>query len=157
MSVQRITQIAVNYARAGTYILKYNHMIHVPKQNCKVELLNLFFINVTCVIGAHIVAPSDMMDGRIAAIKRGLRGCGLLSRVAVLSYSAKFASEFYGPFREAARSAPSFGDRRSYQLPPGSSGLAARAAVRISFYYYLLVFINPSLIDTCGVLTIILK
>ena len=69
------------------------------------------------------------MDGRIAAIKRGLHEAGLGHRVAVLSYAVKFASGFYGPFRDASKSAPKFGDRKCYQLPPGSTGLAARAAV----------------------------
>lgn len=80
--------------------------------------------------GAHIVAPSDMMDGRIGAIKAELKEAGLANQVTVLSYAVKFASSFYGPFREAAKSAPAFGDRRCYQLPPGASGLAARAAER---------------------------
>lgn len=79
--------------------------------------------------GAHIIAPSDMMDNRIAAIKAILQANSLGSTVAVLSYSVKFASSFYGPFRDAARSAPSFGDRKCYQLPNGSKGLAFRAAV----------------------------
>ena len=71
-----------------------------------------------------------MMDGRIAAIKNKLRQHNLEGKVSVLSYSSKFASNFYGPFREAAHSAPQFGDRKRYQLPPGSSGLAIRAADR---------------------------
>lgn len=80
--------------------------------------------------GAQIVAPSDMMDGRIAAIKESLASAGLSNKVAVLSYAVKFASGFYGPFRDASQSAPKFGDRKCYQLPPGSNGLAARAAAR---------------------------
>jgi len=79
--------------------------------------------------GADVVAPSDMMDGRVYAIKKILAENGL-RRVAVLSYAVKFASTFYGPFRDAAKSAPAFGDRKCYQLPPGSRGLAARAADR---------------------------
>jgi porphobilinogen synthase len=67
--------------------------------------------------GAHVVAPSDMMDGRVAAIRRGLDAAGF-EDVAILSYAAKYASAFYGPFREAADSAPQFGDRRSYQMDP---------------------------------------
>lgn len=70
-----------------------------------------------------------MMDGRIAAIKKALAGAGLSNTVSVLSYAAKFASGFYGPFRDAAKSAPSSGDRKCYQLPAGSKGLAARATV----------------------------
>ncbi|XP_031621515.1 delta-aminolevulinic acid dehydratase [Contarinia nasturtii] len=80
--------------------------------------------------GAHIIAPSDMMDNRIRAIKEILRNYRLESRVAVLSYAVKFASSFYGPFRDAARSAPAYGDRKCYQLPLGSKGIAARAAER---------------------------
>lgn len=83
------------------------------------------------LLGAHIVAPSDMMDGRIGAIKNILLTNGLGNKVAVLSYAAKFASSFYGPFREAANSAPAFGDRKCYQLPSGSRGLAHRAVVSI--------------------------
>ncbi|TGZ70715.1 hypothetical protein CRM22_003035 [Opisthorchis felineus] len=80
--------------------------------------------------GADIVAPSDMMDGRVKAIKEAIQSAGLSEKVAVMSYSAKFASSFYGPFRDAADSAPSFGDRKCYQLPPGSRGLAIRAVLR---------------------------
>lgn len=70
-----------------------------------------------------------MMDGRIGAIKKALESSGLLNRVTVLSYSVKFASNYYGPFRDAAQSAPKFGDRKAYQLPHGSVGLSLRAAV----------------------------
>ncbi|KAK2186767.1 hypothetical protein NP493_189g00054 [Ridgeia piscesae] len=80
--------------------------------------------------GCQVVAPSDMMDGRVLAIKTALNENGLGGKVSLLAYSAKFASGFYGPFREAAKSAPAFGDRRCYQLPPGSSGLAMRAVER---------------------------
>lgn len=83
------------------------------------------------IAGAHIVAPSDMMDNRIYAIKKILRENGLEGKVSVLSYSVKFASSFYGPFRDAAKSAPAFGDRKCYQLPYGSRGLARRAAVSL--------------------------
>ena len=69
--------------------------------------------------GADIVAPSDMMDGRVAAIRTALDGAGL-SRTPILSYAAKYASGFYGPFREAAQSTPQFGDRRGYQMDPGN-------------------------------------
>ena len=66
-------------------------------------------------VGADMVAPSDMMDGRIAAIRKGLDEAGF-TQVPIMAYSAKFASAYYGPFREAAHSAPEFGDRRSYQM-----------------------------------------
>ncbi|OZJ03234.1 Delta-aminolevulinic acid dehydratase [Bifiguratus adelaidae] len=80
--------------------------------------------------GAHCVAPSDMMEGRIGAIKKGLMEAGLAHKVALMSYAAKFAGAFYGPFRDAANSAPSFGDRSCYQLPPNARGLARRAVQR---------------------------
>ena len=67
--------------------------------------------------GADMVAPSDMMDGRIGAIRTALDGAGY-KNVPIMSYSAKYASAFYGPFREAAGSAPSFGDRKGYQMDP---------------------------------------
>lgn len=95
-SIQRLAEIALNYALAG----------------------------------AHIVAPSDMMDNRIGAIKQILRKNHVDNRVAVLSYAMKYASNFYGPFRDAAKSAPQFGDRKCYQFPIGSKGLAIRSAVR---------------------------
>ena len=79
--------------------------------------------------GAHMVAPSDMMDGRVGAIKQNLHASGL-GQIPVMSYAAKFASSFYGPFRDAAQSAPSFGDRRAYQLPPAGRELALRAVDR---------------------------
>ena len=71
------------------------------------------------VAGADIVAPSDMMDGRVGAIRGGLDEAGL-SDVLVLSYAAKYSSAFYGPFRDAADSSPQFGDRRTYQMDPAS-------------------------------------
>jgi porphobilinogen synthase len=75
---------------------------------------------VSCArAGADIVAPSDMMDGRVAAIRTALDGAAL-SRTPILSYAAKYASGFYGPFREAAQSTPQFGDRRGYQMDPGN-------------------------------------
>jgi porphobilinogen synthase len=70
--------------------------------------------------GADIVAPSDMMDGRVAAIRAGLDAAGF-PQVAIMSYAAKYCSAFYGPFREAADSAPAFGDRRSHQMDPANS------------------------------------
>jgi porphobilinogen synthase len=75
--------------------------------------------------GADIVAPSDMMDGRVAAIRQALDANGY-ERIPILSYAAKFASVFYGPFREAAESAPQFGDRRSYQMDPANGREAMR-------------------------------
>ena len=69
--------------------------------------------------GVDIVAPSDMMDGRVAAIRRALDDEGF-TKTAIMSYAAKYASAFYGPFREAAESTPSFGDRRSYQMDPAN-------------------------------------
>jgi len=75
--------------------------------------------------GADIVAPSDMMDGRIGAIRGALDERGFQD-VAIMSYAAKYCSAFYGPFRDAADSAPKFGDRRSHQMDPGNSEEALR-------------------------------
>ena len=100
--------------------------------------------NLYARAGAHVIAPSDLQDGRIGAIKQGLIDAGLETQVSVLSYSAKFASCFYGPFRNACGSAPKTagsGDvkktnlrypkgRDTYQLPKGSTGLAIRASQR---------------------------
>ncbi|KAL7896516.1 porphobilinogen synthase-like protein [Trichoderma austrokoningii] len=96
MSVDRISDVALAYAKAG----------------------------------AHCVAPSDMNDGRIRAIKLKLIEEGIAHKTLLMSYSAKFSGCLYGPFRDAAGSAPSFGDRRCYQLPPGGRGLARRAIIR---------------------------
>ena len=75
--------------------------------------------------GADVIAPSDMMDGRIGAIRQGLDASGFTD-TPILSYAAKFASAFYGPFRDAADSTPSFGDRRSYQMDPANRREALR-------------------------------
>ena len=77
--------------------------------------------------GADVVAPSDMMDGRVGAIRNQLDEEGH-PEVAILAYSAKYASAFYGPFREAAESTPEFGDRRGYQMDPANAGEAVREA-----------------------------
>lgn len=78
--------------------------------------------------GADMVAPSDMMDGRVAAIRKGLDGKGF-KNVPIMSYAVKYASKFYGPFREAAGSAPSFGDRKTYQMDPHNVREAMREAM----------------------------
>jgi len=75
--------------------------------------------------GADVVAPSDMMDGRVSTLRNALDGSGFAA-IPILAYSAKFASAFYGPFRDAAESTPQFGDRRSYQMDPAN----AREAIR---------------------------
>jgi porphobilinogen synthase len=78
--------------------------------------------------GADMVAPSDMMDGRVAAIRNALDDEGHIDTI-IMAYSSKFASGFYGPFREAADSAPAFGDRRSYQMDPANGEEAVREAL----------------------------
>ncbi|MBM3274574.1 MAG: porphobilinogen synthase [Candidatus Sericytochromatia bacterium] len=78
-------------------------------------------MSVSCAAaGADVIAPSDMMDGRVGAIRQALDAAGFAD-LAIMAYSAKFASGFYGPFREAADSAPQFGDRRSYQMDPANA------------------------------------
>jgi porphobilinogen synthase len=75
--------------------------------------------------GVDMVAPSDMMDGRVGAIRKALDGSGFYN-TPIMAYSAKYASAFYGPFREAAESAPKFGDRKTYQMDPANSNEAMR-------------------------------
>lgn len=77
--------------------------------------------------GADMVAPSDMMDGRVAAIRKGLDGAGF-TKTPIMSYAVKYSSGYYGPFRDAAESAPSFGDRRSHQMDIANAGEAIREA-----------------------------
>ncbi|HEV2717766.1 MAG TPA: porphobilinogen synthase [Terriglobales bacterium] len=105
---------------------------HPPAATGKYEIVNdatLELLARTSVslaqAGVDIVAPSDMMDGRVAAIRKALDEAGL-TNTPILSYAAKFASGFYGPFREAADSTPQFGDRRSYQMDPGNLREALR-------------------------------
>ena len=92
--------------------------------DASLELLARTSVSLTRA-GIDIIAPSDMMDGRVAAIRKALDEAGLIN-TPILSYAAKFASGFYGPFREAADSAPQFGDRRSYQM----DGANLREAMR---------------------------
>lgn len=80
--------------------------------------------------GANSVAPSDMVDGRVRDIKQGLIDAKLAHKCLLMSYAAKFSGNLYGPFRDTVGSAPSHGDRRSYQLPSGGAGLARRALKR---------------------------
>ena len=75
--------------------------------------------------GADVVAPSGMLDGMVQAIRKGLDAAGF-SSLPIMSYAAKYASGFYGPFREAAESAPQFGDRRTYQMDPANAREALR-------------------------------
>ncbi|KAK4475276.1 hypothetical protein MN116_002348 [Schistosoma mekongi] len=107
-------------------ILRDDGCLDVPKTVDRLAEISKRF----ALEGADVIAPSDMMDGRVKKIKMAIESIGLTEKVAVMSYSAKFASCLYGPFRDAAQSAPSFGDRRHYQLPPGAKGLALRAAIR---------------------------
>ncbi len=94
--------------------------------------------------GADIVAPSDMMDGRVAAIRAALDEAGFPG-TSILAYSAKYASGFYGPFREAADSAPQFGDRRSYQMDPPNAREALRAIERDVAEGADMVMVKPAL------------
>jgi porphobilinogen synthase len=94
--------------------------------------------------GADIVAPSDMMDGRVGAIRSELDSEGF-SDTPILAYSAKFASAFYGPFREAAGSAPAFGDRRAYQMDPANGLEAVREALLDASEGADMVMVKPAL------------
>jgi porphobilinogen synthase len=97
--------------------------------------------------GVHCVAPSDMSDGRIRAIKLKLIAARLESKVAVMSYSAKYASCLYGPFREAASSTPAFGDRKRYLLPPPARGLARKAMDRDLHEGADMIMVKPAYAD----------
>jgi porphobilinogen synthase len=94
--------------------------------------------------GADVVAPSDMMDGRVGAIRRELDADGALE-VPILAYSAKFASAFYGPFREAVGSTPEFGDRRAYQMDPANGREAVREALLDEAEGADMVMVKPAL------------
>jgi len=107
-------------------VLRADGAIDNPKSLEQLANMSLAFAKS----GVQVIAPSDMMDGRVGAIKKILWENGFGSTVSVMSYSAKFASVFYGPFREAAQSAPQFGDRKAYQLPSPSRSLALRATIR---------------------------
>ncbi len=96
--------------------------------------------------GIDIIAPSDMMDGRVAAIRKGLDEAGFIN-TPILSYAAKFASGFYGPFREAADSAPQFGDRRSYQMDPANIREAMREIELDLEEGADIIMVKPALLD----------
>jgi porphobilinogen synthase len=100
---------------------------HVVDNDASLELLARTAVSQARA-GADIVAPSDMMDGRVGAIREQLDEEGF-SDTPILAYSAKFASAFYGPFREAADSTPAFGDRRGYQMDPANGREAVREAL----------------------------
>src|SRR5204863_993871 len=95
--------------------------------------------------GADIVAPSDMMDGRVGAIRRALDERGF-EQVAIMSYAAKYCSAFYGPFREAAESAPQFGDRRSHQMDPANVEEAMREVEQDIEEGADIVMVKPALV-----------
>jgi porphobilinogen synthase len=95
--------------------------------------------------GADMVAPSGMMDGMVGAIRSGLDGAGF-SHLPIMSYAAKYASAFYGPFREAAESAPQFGDRRSYQMDPAAGGGQALREIELDLAEGAdLIMVKPAL------------
>ncbi|MFW5657314.1 MAG: porphobilinogen synthase [Bacteroidota bacterium] len=94
--------------------------------------------------GADIIAPSDMMDGRVAAIRHGLDDNGFI-KIPVMSYAAKYASGFYGPFRDAAESAPQFGDRSTYQMDPANAREALREIEEDIFEGADIVMVKPAL------------
>ncbi|MFW6107970.1 MAG: porphobilinogen synthase [bacterium] len=98
-----------------------------PDNDATLDLLGRMAA-VHAAAGADVVAPSAMMDGQVAAVREALDSAGF-SETAILAYAAKFASAFYGPFRDAAHSAPGTGDRRSYQVPPPNRREAVRDAL----------------------------
>lgn len=94
--------------------------------------------------GADMIAPSDMMDGRVDAIRTALDDAGFL-KIPIMSYSAKYASGFYGPFRDAAESAPQFGDRKTYQMDPSNSDEAMREIEQDILEGADIVMVKPAL------------
>ncbi len=94
--------------------------------------------------GADIIAPSDMMDGRVGSIRRTLDEAGF-EHIPILAYSAKYASAFFGPFREAAESAPQFGDRRGYQMDPANVREALREVEQDVFEGADMIMVKPAL------------
>lgn len=117
---------------ADVCLCEYTSTGHCGMVDDKGHILNdetLPLLTATAVsmarAGADIVAPSDMMDGRVAAIREGLDAAGF-ELTPILAYSAKFASAYYGPFRDAAESAPKFGDRKTYQMDPANGREAMR-------------------------------
>jgi porphobilinogen synthase len=105
-------------------VLHADGTINLEKSQEQLAKMALLFVKQ----GADVVCPSDMMDGRVLFIRKLLLENGI--HKPILSYSTKFQSGFYGPFRDAAASAPSFGDRAAYQLPPAGRELGIRAALR---------------------------
>jgi porphobilinogen synthase len=107
----------------------HGHCGAIDEGGCVINDVTLEMLAMTAVshaeAGADMVAPSDMMDGRVAAIRAALDAEGY-SNTPIMSYAAKYASAYYGPFREAADSAPAFGDRRQYQMDPANADEAIR-------------------------------
>jgi porphobilinogen synthase len=131
--------------------MSHGHCGVVMKRRGKVRIANdqtLALLSRTSVslaeAGADVIAPSDMMDGRVGAIRTALDAAGF-EDVPILSYAAKFASAYYGPFREAAESAPQFGDRRTYQMA-GSNGEEALREVALDLQEGAdMVMVKPAL------------
>lgn len=113
--------------------------------NNDLTLITLAAQSVTLAdAGADIIAPSDMMDGRVGAIRKALNDSGF-ENTPIMAYSAKYASGFYGPFREAAESAPKFGDRSSYQMDPANSDEALREVEQDIIEGADMVMVKPAL------------
>ena len=132
-AIRRLKQTAPDlYVITDVCMCEYTSHGHcgaLDEHGCVVNDITLEMLASVAVshaeAGADMVAPSDMMDGRVAAIRKALDQSGF-PKTPILSYAAKFASVFYGPFREAAESAPQFGDRRSYQMDPANGREAMR-------------------------------
>src|SRR5947209_7648240 len=112
------------YTTHGHCGLIDDHALCNPVNDASVELLVRMALS-HAEVGAGVVAPSDMFDGRVGAIRRGLDGAGFAD-LAIVSYAPQYASGYYGPFREAAGSTPAFGDRRTHQMDPAHAREALR-------------------------------
>ena len=112
---------------------------------CSSDLALLARMAVTCAeAGADIIAPSDMMDGRVGALRAALDDAGFTA-TPIMAYSAKYASAFYGPFRDAAGSTPQFGDRRGYQMDPANAREARREVAADIEEFADIVMVKPAL------------
>jgi porphobilinogen synthase len=132
-AVRRLKQVAPDlYVITDVCMCEYTSHGHcgaIDEHGCVINDVTLEMLAQTAVshaeAGADMVAPSDMMDGRVAAIRAALDAEGY-SDIPIMAYSAKYASGYYGPFRDAAGSAPAFGDRSQYQMDPGNAEEAIR-------------------------------
>ncbi|MBS1963790.1 MAG: porphobilinogen synthase [Bdellovibrionales bacterium] len=131
-----------SHGHCGVFHAKGAHAGQLDLEATRAELANL--AKTYAAAGADGISPSDMMDGRVAAIRSALDGAGL-GETPIMSYSTKFSSCFYGPFREAADSAPKFGDRKAYQIDARNRTDAIESSVRCAEEGADLLMVKPGM------------